>query len=200
MAFTQRNMAAGMSSAKPKYEKLEKGERKAVRESGAKKLARQQGVTTNIYSGERGGLVGSQQVGGGSVTTPILRNKTTEKASFSPTKDSESKLKSYNTQSSINQADFGKTRLGSRIIKKAAKATEKGKFEGGAKEVNATIASKRTTKVDKKYNKEEGTIYRPSQKMKNEIKSTSEAEKKKQKYDEKRQRSQDKIKRVSSRS
>lgn len=104
-----------------KFVKLEKGERKAVRQSGAMKTARTTGEKTNIYSGVRGSLVGSTMTGRD--IKPITRNnKTTSagKAKSSVTDEKTNQLNSdlYRSQGILNQKEFEKTRLGNRMLKK----------------------------------------------------------------------------------
>ena len=104
-----------------KYLKLEAGERKAVRQSGAMKDARKTGTKTNIYSGVRGSLVGTNPVGND--IKPITRNsKSTSvgKAKGSVTAEKTNQLNSdlYRSQGIQNQKEFEKTRLGARMIKK----------------------------------------------------------------------------------
>ena len=126
-----------------KYLKLEAGERKAVRQSGAMKEARTTGTKTNIYSGEKGGLMGYKA---NNEPKAILRNKKT--VSAGDAKKSVTALKTYGLnagtyekQSMINQKDFEKTRLGSRMVNKAEKAKTKGKGTSGSEYTAATPKS-----------------------------------------------------------
>lgn len=112
-----------------KYVKLEKGERKAIRQTGARKEAKK-GIMTEIYSGQKGGGIvtankstkGRSSTNQGAVT---LQGRTAEvKLKSKPGTQSE-KAAEFERQAKINQSEFEKTRLGSRILKKANKAAAK---------------------------------------------------------------------------
>jgi hypothetical protein len=148
-----------MRKNKPKFEKLEAGERKTVRQSGAMKTARTTGKKTNIYSGEKGGLMGYKA---NNEPKAILRNKKTvsagdAKASVTALKTYGLNAGTYEKQSMINQKDFEKTRLGSRMVKKAEKAKEKGKFREGSEYTNAIPKKSETRKDQKKQVRQFGS-------------------------------------------
>jgi hypothetical protein len=117
-----------------KYVKLEAGERKAVRKSGAMKTARTTGLKTNIYSGEKGGLFTST---GPKSTVPGATTRTKSTPSVDVKRQSAStESKEYNNaqyiqQGMINQKEFEKTRLGARVVRKADKAVAKIEKKGG---------------------------------------------------------------------
>lgn len=120
-----------------KYLKLEAGERKAVRQSGAMRTARKTGTVTNIYSGKSGGLwkkgIGSERTSPNpdavkrSSTTPQVETKRTSSMSG---EIGEFQRGQYRKQGEINQAEFEKTRLGSRMVKKAEKAIARKEKKG----------------------------------------------------------------------
>lgn len=123
-----------------KYLKLEAGERKTVRQSGAMKEARKTGTKTNIYSGDKGGLMGYRA---NNEAKPILRKKSTTSAgtAVGGSTSEATKIKNadiYKNQSMINQKEFEKTRLGSRMVKKAEKAQTRGKAQEGSEYKPAT--------------------------------------------------------------
>tara|TARA_R110000868_G_scaffold302339_3_gene562887 strand:+ start:585 stop:1229 length:645 start_codon:yes stop_codon:yes gene_type:complete len=115
-----------------KYVKLEAGERKAARQGGAMKRARG-GVLTNIYSGEKGGLWNDRNPKS-TVPEPTTRSKSTPAVDVKRQAGSaESKVynrEQYIKQGSINQSEFDKTRLGSRIVKKATKSVARDERKG----------------------------------------------------------------------
>jgi hypothetical protein len=135
-----------------KYVKLEAGERKAVRQSGAMKAARKGGVVTKIYSGERGGLWTNKGVKS-TVPDPETRTKSTPAVDVKRQAGTpESKVynrEQYIKQGTINQGEFEKTRLGSRMVKKATKSIAKAEKKGQDVEV-------------KKYNLEQGVRRDPN--------------------------------------
>jgi hypothetical protein len=116
-----------------KYVKLEAGERKAVRQSGAMRAARKSGAVTNIYSGERGGLWTDKSpkstvpgATGRSKSTPILETK----RQAGTTESKEYNREQYIKQGNINQSEFEKTRLGARMVRKATKNIAKREKRG----------------------------------------------------------------------
>jgi hypothetical protein len=116
-----------------KYLKLEAGERKAVRLSGAKRVARKTGVITNIYSGEKGALWNSRGSGGSNSPNAISRRSVKEvetKRQVSGNEAKEYNNEAYRKQGLMNQAAFEKTRLGSRIVKKADRAIARKERKG----------------------------------------------------------------------
>lgn len=116
-----------------KYVKLEAGERKAVRKAGAMKTARQSGIVTKIYSGERGGLFTNT---GPKSTVPGAETRTKSTPSVDVKRQAatpESQVynrEQYIKQGAINQGEFEKTRLGSRMVKKATKSIAKAEKKG----------------------------------------------------------------------
>lgn len=112
-----------------KYEKLVKGERKAVRQSGARKEARK-GVISEIYSAQKGGALltsnrsdkGSGTTNQGAVSTSGRTASVKLKAKIG-TQDE--KAATFRKQAEINQTQFEKTRLGSRLASKAKKVATK---------------------------------------------------------------------------
>ena len=116
-----------------KYVKLEEGERKAVRKSGAMKLARQSGTVTKIYSGEKGGLWNDTNPKS-TVPEHTTRSKSTPAVDVKRQAGSaESKVynrEQYIKQGNINQGEFEKTRLGSRMVKKATKSIARAEKKG----------------------------------------------------------------------
>jgi hypothetical protein len=112
---------------KPKYEKLVKGERKTVRKAGVKKMAKK-GEVGEIYTAAKGGaLITSNRSSKHSTTTPegaVTLTGRTAKDKLKPiTGSKEEKAAQFERQAQINQAGFEKTRLGSRITKKAQTAS-----------------------------------------------------------------------------
>ena len=112
---------------KPKYEKLVKGERKAVRKSGVKKMAKK-GEVGEIYTAAKGGaLVTSGRSNKGTASTnqgAVALTGRTPKDKLKPVVGTqEQKAAQFERQAQINQAGFEKTRLGSRITKKAEAAS-----------------------------------------------------------------------------
>jgi hypothetical protein len=115
-----------------KYLKLEAGERKAMRQSGAMKAARKGGIITKIYTGQRGGLwepgLSSERRGPSpdatkrSSTTPQVETKRTTSMGGST---GQFQREAYRKQEDINQAEFEKTRLGARMVRKALKTSDK---------------------------------------------------------------------------
>jgi hypothetical protein len=130
---------------KPKYEKLVKGERKAVRKSGVKKMAKK-GEVGEIYTAAKGGAMvtsGKSNKGSGStVQGAVQLTGRTAKDKLKPVVGTqEQKAAQFERQAQINQAGFEKTRLGSRIVRKAeAAARAKG---GRVRRTTATVASKK---------------------------------------------------------
>lgn len=117
-----------------KYVKLEAGERKAVRQSGAMKTARKTGLKTNIYSGERGNLFTSTSPKS-TVPGATTRTKTTPsvdiKRQAASTESKEYNNAQYVQQGMINQKEFEKTRLGARMVRKADRAVSRIEKKGG---------------------------------------------------------------------
>ena len=128
---------------KKKFEKLMPGERKAVRKSGAMKEAKKHGVITEIYSGLAGGrmitdpmLKGSgirKGTQAGAITdyyrTPEKRVKgSTGQRRTTGGYDSYTenpKMQAQEKIAKLNQSEFEKTRLGSRLVRKATKSAAK---------------------------------------------------------------------------
>lgn len=184
-----------------KYVKLEAGERKAVRKAGAMKTARQSGIVTKIYSGERGGLFTNT---GPKSTVPGAETRTKSTPSVDVKRQAatpESQVynrEQYIKQGAINQGEFEKTRLGSRMVKKAtksiAKAEKKGqdvelkknKLQQGIRtDANTPIKGlapgrvrRGTVTFDKQKKAEE-----KKQKLSADAKRTKKVESKKQKFD-----------------
>lgn len=110
----------------PKKPKLVKGERKAVRTTGARKDAKK-GIISEIYTAQKGGKMvtdkgsnrGRVATNQGAVTesyrTPSKKPKTTVGSS-------EKKTAAMQRAADVNNAEFQQTRLGSRLEAKAMKA------------------------------------------------------------------------------
>ena len=193
-----------------KYVKLEAGERKAVRQSGAMRAARRGGVVTNIYSGERGGLWTDTSpkstvpgATGRTKSTPMVETKRQAGTE-------ESKLynqKQYFKQGQINQAEFEKTRLGARMVKKAtksiAKAEKKGQDVEKAKYLlqNKERSAAQPLERGKYKQKKDDRISRTSklgeklQRAKEQRKEMTQEQKRKAKYETKREKESTKIQR-----
>lgn len=112
-----------------KYQKLQKGERKAARQTGARKEAKK-GVITEIYSAQKGGgLVTSNKSKKGMASTNqgavTLQGRTADVKQKATVGSQEQKAAAFERQAQINQAEFEKTRLGARIARKAEKAATK---------------------------------------------------------------------------
>lgn len=125
---------------KKKFEKLAPGERKAVRKSGAMKEAKKHGVINEIYSGLAGGrMISDPMLKGagirkgtqaGAITdyyrTPSKREKGSTGNRYTTGKyDSYTenpKMQAQEKIAKLNQSEFEKTRLGSRLVKKATKS------------------------------------------------------------------------------
>lgn len=125
-----------------KYLKLEAGERRAVRQSGAMKEARKTGTKTNIYSGNRGSLMGTNTLSSNDPQAKTRTKSTTLAGNAKGGTTSEAtriqNADIYKNQSMINQKEFEKTRLGSRMVKKAEKAQTRGKAQEGSEYKPAT--------------------------------------------------------------
>lgn len=116
-----------MRKNKTKYEPLAKGERKAVRKTGAKKEAKK-GIITDIYSGEQGGRLvtaGTATKGGrakanqGAITEHYRTAGNKPKATVGSALD---KAAAKQKAADVNQSEFSKTRLGSKIESRAKKS------------------------------------------------------------------------------
>lgn len=112
---------------KQKYEKLVKGERKAVRKTGARKEAKK-GNIAEIYTAQKGGALvtsGKSNKGAGPTVqgAVTLQGRTAKDKIKSPVGSQEEKAAAFERQAQINQANFEKTRLGSRLKKKAERAS-----------------------------------------------------------------------------
>lgn len=130
---------------KPKYEKLVKGERKAVRKAGARKEAKS-GRVAEIYTAQKGGgLVTSGKSNKGSASTNqgsvTLQGRTSKDKIKATIGSPEEKAAAFERQTQINQAGFERTRLGSRLKKKAEKVAAKKNTT--VKRSTAVVKSKR---------------------------------------------------------
>ena len=118
-------------AAKPKKEKLVAGERKAVRQTGARKEARK-GIVSEIYSGQQGGRLattgsktnrGMSSANVGAVTefyrTPGVRK------GGATVGTKEEKSAAMQKAAAINNAEFQRTRLGAKLEKIATKSAAK---------------------------------------------------------------------------
>jgi hypothetical protein len=193
-----------------KYVKLEAGERKAVRASGAMKSARKAGVVTNIYSGERGGLFTDTSpkstvpgATGRTKSTPIVDTKrqagTEESKGYNRDQ--------YTKQGQINQSEFEKTRLGARMVRKATKtiakkekrgedvSVQKNRLQSGVRDLA------RPLEKGQYKQKKDDRISRTSklgeklQRAKEQRKEMTQEQKRRAKYETKREKESTKIQR-----
>lgn len=118
-------------ATKPKKEKLVAGERKAVRQTGARKEARK-GIVSEIYSGTQGGRLvtagkmtnrGLASTNAGAATESYRTPGVRKGGATSGSK--EQKSAAMQNIASINNAEFQKTRLGAKLEKIATKSAAK---------------------------------------------------------------------------
>lgn len=132
---------------KPKYEKLVKGERKAVRQTGARKEAKK-GIITEIYTAQKGGgLITANKREKGKISTPegavSLQGRTVKEKLKPVVGSQEQKAAQFERQAQINQAQFEKTRLGNRLKRKAEKAAAKSGTQAQRKLGRTTFKNQR---------------------------------------------------------
>lgn len=197
-----------------KYVKLEAGERKAVRQSGAMRAAKS-GVKTNIYSGERGNLftnTGPKSSVPGAVTRTKSTPSVDVKRQAGTTESREYNNSQYITQGMINQKEFEKTRLGARMVRKADKAVAKKEKRGeevfGSRYQQGAPKPARAKKQLKVAGVVSGTVghglnargyANMTAAEKSEYKKKEAEKKRTEKYTQKRQRIANRIERQSAR-
>lgn len=130
-----------------KVERASKEERKAVRATGARKAARK-GELTAIYSEEKGGRLATSRNSGETVarTNTVSGERTKSTASRGSAGAAPGKFTRETVTREENQSFYGDTKLGRRLVKRAARKGNTAGISGEMKKATVKNRMKGSTK------------------------------------------------------